>query len=112
MSDTLEGQTQFAIDMAGAFSTPDWYNQAEIAVQRLVRQGTYFTTDDVWELLKESGLSTPEPRALGSVIRLFARDRQIVATGSYSKSTRPECHRRPLAVWRPVNYKFVGREAE
>jgi hypothetical protein len=107
-----ESQTTLAIDMAGIFANPDWFNQAELAVQRLIHQGTYFTTDDVWELLKESGLTTPEPRALGSVIRQFAKDRQIVATGSYRKSIRPECHRRPLAVWRPVNYKYTTRDAE
>lgn len=108
----MNDQTQLAIDAAGAFSNPDWYNQAEIAVLRLIRRGTYFTTDDVWEWLRESGSTTPEPRALGSVIQQFARDRRIVATGMYRKSTRPECHRRPLAVWKPVTYKFVGRDAE
>lgn len=111
MSDVAD-QTQLAIDAAGAFSNPDWYNQAEIVVQRLIHQGTYFTTDDVWELLKDSGYTTPEPRALGSVIRQFARYKQIIPTGSYRKSTRPECHRRPLAVWRPVQYKHLVREAE
>jgi hypothetical protein len=108
----IESQTQIAIDFAGAFANEDWYNQAEVSVQRLIQRGIFFTTDDVWELLKDSGYTTPEPRALGSVMRQFAKDKQIIPTGSFRKSLRPECHSRPLAVWRPVTYKFVGREAE
>jgi hypothetical protein len=111
MSDVLD-QTELAIGAAGAFSNPDWYNQAEIAVQRLIHEGNYFTTDDVWERLKDCEFTTPEPRALGSVIRQYAKDRAIVSTGMYRKSTRPECHRRPLAVWKPVTYKHGVREAE
>jgi hypothetical protein len=107
MSDT---QTQLAIDAAGAFANPYWYSQAETAVQKLIHRGAYFTTDDVWELLKDCGYTTPEPRALGAVIRQFAKDKYIIPTGSYRKSVRPECHRRPLAVWRP--YKLDTGDAE
>lgn len=97
--------TQTAIDFAGIFSNSDWYGEAESTVAELVKRGEDFTTDDVWRLMARTGLSTPEPRAMGAVIRQFANDRQIVPTGSYRKSTRVECHCRPLAVWRPVNYK-------
>lgn len=105
-------QTDHAIQQVAIFADPSWYDEAESAVSVLVRRGEDFTTDDIWQLMAHTGLSTPEPRAMGAIIRQFANDQQIVSTGSYRKSTRAECHRRPLAVWRPVSYKRVLREAE
>lgn len=101
----LETTTIRAIDMAGAFANPDWYSEAEATVSLLCKIGVPFTTDEVHRILGERGLSTPEPRALGSVMRQAARDKLIVPTGHFRKSIRRECHRRPLAVWAPVNYK-------
>lgn len=101
--DALEEDTNNAVNIAGAYANPAWYQEAEATVSILIRQGNDFTTDDVWELLEHTGLRTPEPRALGSIIRFMAKEGLIKATGSYRKSLRKECHRRPLAVWRPVN---------
>lgn len=110
--DALERQTETAVTFAAAFADPTWYRAAEYTVERLIRRGDDFTTDDVWQLMRETGLSTPEPRALGAIIRQATKSRRIISTGTYRKSMRPECHRRPLAVWRPVNYRQVRREAE
>lgn len=107
-TEELNSQTQLAIDRAGSAANQEWFGRAQTIVQGLIKRGIYFTTDDVWEQLKDSGYYTSEPRALGAVIHQFAKDKQIVSTGSYRKSMRPECHRRPLAVWRPVIYKGRG----
>lgn len=107
--DALEQRTQLSIDHAAAYANPDWYQEAEAAVMILVRKGEDFTTDDVWHLLHHTGLKTPEPRAMGSIIRSFAKERFIRDAGYYRKSMRPECHRRPLAVWRPIRRAY--REA-
>lgn len=100
--DELEKTTSQAIDASGIYAQPDWYQAAEQAVAKLARQYSEFTTDDVWRLLRYSGLTTPEPRAMGSVMRGMARAGLIVATDRTVKSLRRECHRRPLTVWRAL----------
>jgi len=39
---------------------------------------------------------------LGAVMKAMARDGAIRATGEYRKSSRVDCHARPVAVWRVV----------
>lgn len=100
--DQLERQTDKAVALAGSHANPDWNREAEATVSILCKRGQDFTTDDVWQLMEQTGLTTREPRALGAIIRKLAKDRLIYQTGGYRKSLRKECHRRPLAVWRPV----------
>lgn len=91
-----------AIYVAGAFADPDWYRAAELALEQLINRGLPFTSDGLWYLLDQMEVSTDEPRALGAVINRARKAGRINATGEYRKSTRPECHRRPLTVWRPT----------
>jgi hypothetical protein len=71
---------------------------ALLVVARVARWQATLTSDDVWSAMPE-GLSTPEPRALGAVMRQGARDGLIQPTESWVLSTRAVCHRRPLRVW-------------
>lgn len=107
--DQLEKHTERSVYVAGAFADPAWMREARATVEILCRQGEDFTGDDVWELLEGTKVTTPEPRALGAVIRQFSKDGKIFATGAYRKSLRKESHRRPLTVWRPVHYKRMSR---
>ena len=60
-----------------------------------------FTTDDVWlALQKVPDVATHEPRALGSMMRAAGKSGWIVPTDRYVNSRRPECHARPVKVWR------------
>ncbi|MDO8688854.1 MAG: hypothetical protein Q7R39_02375, partial [Dehalococcoidia bacterium] len=82
-----------AADGAGSI----WLASAEAAVRRVASSRETFTTDDVWL----AGLPNPgNPRALGAVMHILAREGAILQTGEMRKSVRPVCHRRPLAVWR------------
>jgi hypothetical protein len=101
----LEKQKDRAIYVVGAFADQDWKKEARAAVRILCRTGDDFTGDDVWRLLAGVSASTPEPRALGAIIKEAAKDGLIHATGEYRKSIRKESHRRPLQVWRPIAYK-------
>ena len=76
---------------------PEWYAAAMRAVRRRVGE---FTTDDVWQELDGFGYVTSEPRAMGAVMRQAALDGVVVATDRYRKSIRPECHARPVRVWK------------
>lgn len=107
-----EKATERAITIAGNFADQQWYSEAIAALDVLCKRGEDFTTDELWRLLEGVEVKTLEPRAMGDVIRRAARSHKIFSTGGYRKSIRKECHRRPLAIWRPVGYKRVIREAE
>lgn len=81
---------------------PDWLQAAKRVVWQLCREGSPFTTDAVWYRLEALGVRTGEPRALGAVMKAASSAGFISATGGYFKSTRPECHSRPLALWVPT----------
>ena len=89
-----------AIDRVESNASHKWLYWAKKAVSRASQEGA-FTSDDVWHWLEVWDVESPrEPRALGAVIRKMARDGQIRSTGDFVKSTRAECHGRPVAVWR------------
>tara|TARA_Y100001970_G_scaffold23735_2_gene27954 strand:- start:1328 stop:1702 length:375 start_codon:yes stop_codon:yes gene_type:complete len=56
-----------------------------------------FTTDYLWEQVE----TTPnEPRAMGAVMTRAKKEGLVSSTGKYIKSRRPECHARPVMIWR------------
>lgn len=58
-----------------------------------------FTTDYLWEQVE----SAPnEPRAMGAVMTRARRKGLVISTGNYIKSRRPECHARPVMIWRRI----------
>ena len=58
-----------------------------------------FTTDYLWEKVE----ATPnEPRAMGAVMTRAKKEGLVSSTGKYIKSRRPECHARPVMIWRRV----------
>lgn len=96
----LEKSTDNAVFTAGAFADRDWYSEATATVELLIRRGEDFTTDDVHEILDQLSVETHEKRALGAIMRHFSK-KGVISAISYRKSLRPECHRRPVAIWRP-----------
>ena len=90
-----------AIDQARDHAPEDWYRLANRAVVEVTRTHGLFTTDDVWAVLDRwDAPAPPEPRAMGAVMRDIGRSRVAVPTDRTRLSERPECHRRPLRVWR------------
>ena len=87
-----------AIDRVGEAADPEWMDAAHSAAMQLVNTRHEFTTDDVWALIPP-GMSTPEPRAMGAVMRALARSGFVRNSQRTARSTRPECHRRPLTIW-------------
>ena len=58
-----------------------------------------FTTDYLWEKVE----TTPnEPRAMGAVMTRAKKEGLVSSTSKYIKSRRPECHARPVMIWRRV----------
>jgi len=75
-----------------------WRGRALITIYQLARRRQPFTADDVRREMKRD--SPDEPATLGGVFLLAVKLRYIELTGAYVKSTRPECHGRPMRVWR------------
>ena len=90
-----------AIQQAEAHADKAWLDAARRTVARLAELGIPFTTDAVWEQLDALDVHTHEPRALGAVMRQAARDGLLTNSGRYVKSTRADCHSRPVPVWLP-----------
>ena len=99
----LDLVTDKAIQAAGDHADPGWTANTLKVVRHLAQRGRSFTTDDVWAFLEVTGhAQVREPRAMGAVMR-DARNRRIIrSTGTYRKSTRTECHGRPVMIWEPV----------
>ena len=75
-----------------------WRGRTLLTIHRLARRGQPFTADDVRRAMKRD--SPDEPASLGGVFQLAVKLKFIEQTGAYVKSTRPECHGRPMSVWR------------
>ncbi len=84
-------------------SNIDAFNIAAVkAVVKLAKTKRSFTTDDIWAALPASATAGVEPRALGAIMTSAQDQGAIKATGRYKPSKRPECHRRPVRVWKSL----------
>lgn len=92
MNDLLE-----ILEQVERNAAPDWKAEAERVIEDVAGLYEHFTTDDVWERITTH---THEPRALGALMRKMASRGVIEATSDWYISKRPECHGRPLRVWR------------
>jgi len=80
---------------------PSWRGWAELAVRYVAEHRERFTTDPVWTVLESWSVPVPpEPRALGPLMKAACTWGWCEPTGETHKSVRPDCHRRPLAVYR------------
>jgi hypothetical protein len=86
-----------AVARVDASADPGWKLEAKRVVWALIKEGSGFTADDVWERLDAE---VAEPRALGPVILAAARAGYIVDSGRMVKSRRR--HATKITVWEPV----------
>lgn len=93
-----------AIDRVEAATDLDWWTAATTVTRQLSQSHKFFTTDDVWFALRELQVHTPEPRAMGAVIRFARSHGWILPTGVWVRSRRPACHSRPISRWRSLLY--------
>ena len=88
-----------AIKRVDAHASETWKRVAWSIVRYLAETQLEFTTDDVWQALKARRVTTHEPRAIGAVMRSFAKSGVIRNTKRMVESNREACHRRPVTVW-------------
>lgn len=93
-----------AVEQVGEAADPTWRRVALLAVEAVAVEREEFSTDHVWTYLEGCGVKTHEPRALGAIMRSARAKAVAAATDRYVPSTRPECHARPVRVWRSKVY--------
>jgi hypothetical protein len=99
--DPVEGDRRRddALERVERGAKEDWLEQAEQAVLRVAARQEKLTSDDVWAELR--GIPSPrERRAMGPVLKRCESQGMIEYTDSTRRSSLPQCHRRPVRVWR------------
>jgi len=81
-----------------------WLDEAFKIVEMLSIKPFGFTSDDVWEWMKElhPDLETHNHSAMGAVFRKASKQNLCVPTGQYVKSKRPSAQGRELRVWKGI----------
>ena len=77
----------------------DWFLTATHCLRIVAREHKRFTSDDVWECLRNFNVETHNPRAMGPVFKNAYRDNLIVPLDRWQESRRRIAHRRPVRVW-------------
>ena len=77
------------------------FDAALAVIGRVRRDDGSFTTDAIWAELHRRGIPEPhDGRAMGGVVRRLVNRKHMEATGQYTPTDRPGCHKRPIAVYR------------
>lgn len=78
-----------------------WFGTAQIAVREIASRSEKFTTDQVWDRIKQWP-RPHDPRAMGAVMT-WARKAEIVEpTAEFVQSQMVSNHGRPIRVWRSL----------
>lgn len=81
----------------------EWKAAASLAIRFVAARQDEFTTDRVWAVLAERGVTAPaERRAMGAAMRDAAHLGWIAPTNRTEESSRSVCHRRPERIWRSL----------
>lgn len=100
-SSSIIGENQTSLDelisLVHANASESWKQKADQVVRDLCATHERFTADDVLEGL--SGVSTPDNRALGAVMRNAQAEGLCRATGAYVPSRLKQRNMRPVRVW-------------
>jgi hypothetical protein len=89
-----------AIKQVEEHADAEWLGLAVRAIRYTAKHQSYFTTDDVWDLMETYGIKGPrEPRAMAVAIRRAQDEGIIRRTDDYTSSNRKESHARPKRVW-------------
>ncbi len=91
-----------ALELVEQAADKRWLEEATKRVKYLCQTRYEFTTDAMWSHLDTLDVSTPEGRAMGSVMTNAAKAGWCEATDRSKPSSRPVCHKRKLQVWRSL----------
>lgn len=78
-----------------------WKQEAEAAIEILIKIGNDFSTDDVHALLDSKGVKTHNNSAIGGLMQKYSR-RGYIRFLRHINSTRKTRHSSTVRLWRPV----------
>jgi hypothetical protein len=81
-------------------ATQDWKDRAAVALEKVIANHRYFTTDKVWAADPSLDDGITENRAMGGVMSSAKSKGLITPTDRTEPSHRAVSHSRPLRVWR------------
>jgi hypothetical protein len=95
-----------AIERVDRHASEDWKTACASAITEAARRWTRLTSDQVWEVLAERGVTEPhEPRAMGPMMVQAVRLGVLKATDDWEPSVIPARHRRPCRVYESLIWK-------
>jgi len=80
-------------------STTEYKRAASERLTWLIQNADEFTSDDIVNHLNKIGI-VGNHASLGAMIKGAERAGLISATGKFIESCRPECHKRPIRIWK------------
>lgn len=104
--DIAEKRKNEGMEAAYRGADTEWKRAATECLQRMIATQEFVTSEDVVLELNNRGIVTGENRAMGTIMRSFARAGLIEPAERFTVSRRPECHKSPVRVWR--SKKFGG----
>lgn len=110
--DQAERLKQQGMEAAYQYADLDWKKIASDALRKCAETKPEFTTDDMWEIINQTGIVTSENRAMGAIMQSAARAGIITSTGYFLPSKRVSKHKSPTRVWQSLIYKPANRGAE
>ena len=77
-----------------------WTDLVTKIISQLSNRLDFFTSDDVWDELKNyPEVQTHQPAAMGAMFKHASQMGQIQPTNRFIASKRPVSHARPIRVW-------------
>ena len=108
--DQAERAKQEGMEAAYQYADVDWKKIASDALRKCAETMPEFTSDDVWEIINKTGITTSENRAYGAIVQAAHRAGIIQPTPNFIQSKRPQVHKNPIRIWQSRIYKPGGRK--
>lgn len=109
--DQAERAKQQGMEAAYQYADLDWKQIASKALRQCAETMPEFTTDDMWELINKTGITTSENRAMGAIMQSASRAGMIKATPHFIPSKRLSKHKSPTRLWQSLIYKPEQRQS-
>jgi hypothetical protein len=105
--DQVERAKQQGIETAYQYANLDWKNIASKAVTKCAMELPEFSTNEVWEEINKTGVTTHTNRALGAIMQAAARSGMIKKVGYVGSKL---AHASPVTLWQSNIYKPKSRQ--
>ncbi len=100
--DQVQRAKQEGIEVAYQYASLDWKKIASDAVTKCAMQMPKFSTNDVWDEINKTGVTTRTNRALGAIMQSAARSGMIKKVGYVGSRL---AHSSPVTLWHSNVYK-------